>query len=1208
MAGRGIALALVILTVVTLLTPSVVAGPVDGGDPPPSPPPSGGDPPGMGPGADGAGAGPSGGGNGGPTPPPPTTYTKTPYKIPYADLRVKLLRSDREVVAPSQLVQFTIEKENVGYLTASSANLTMYNNVISNGTAIAWTDLDMRDFQGKTVLTWIASGLGDHTILAFVDANYTVKEISETNNTASVVVRVQTGGGPGVPDIMVNERDVGLSAQPQAGQPTTLKVEVRNIWGATASNVAVRVTDNGATINFYTIASLSTTASNVRSITWTPAAEGPHVINVTAAEGNTIRELSEDNNFASTGIGVKPFPLPGCVQNKGEWTIPSGSDQAYTNCVIYATNVTVNGILRLLSNTRLWVGRLYPITIGGSVIPRPLPSVAWHNLKINSGGILVVTGSTITTWQAAYAFGFEAKVGSAFYMNATSYAYFPWGRWPVPFGVGQHWGNIEGGLIVRTNSFSFKESTVAFGRLHGLFLDGVAVPSPGLQNNVFRDSRGAGLAALKASNAYIAGSRFSRNAFGLYQRGEAPSSISTATVTSSLFEYSSLLPFPSFGIDSDVRSFVNVTGNTGTGKGFRERFSIAIRITWWPGTPDRTDPVVSNSFVDNLFGVYAYYASPEIRANTFVTDPGIPFRTHVTLHQSPYVTQSGQEWPRVEGNSMSRAISAPFDGLAVNVYGMTVPIRGNAMAIPQGISCIGAACRVETNVMSVCWGVAAVALSNLSWTAGNSINHLGCGETWGVIVDSSRATLRDGLIGQSETLLDVCAATALQVVNVTFSDLNPATSGGSDIKVRLSNAALFDDNDMLNVPIAIYDSRDLVFKRNSQRSDIGDGMELNNATNALVEYNTFESPFRYTPTNPPVGGQIDRGHVKVYNNATATVRWNVLRNGSWGVSLDDIRSGPLSLPLRSTYALVQGNWINDTGYVAFGVNSSTRGDALGNQVLRSSGWGLFMESSFAGNRMENNTVDVCHGLNADSYGACVRISVQDLSGQVVVANNTISRGNVSGIYVRDNYNVVIRDNIVSNVTGKTVNEYGECITIVSAIAVPVINNVLRDCRIGVRIQKGTGHDLMRNTVQNITVANVTWGLRLDDTGGAIVWADVHDNNTFSGWTYGVWINAQFVDPNAGKFRLWWSDVRLNQEGVHVQGDPVPTWGANKYFHAECNWWNHLNGPDDDSLGLPDQWDNNPGQDVSDFFFYRDQSDNDPYWLDVNAGQETECVG
>ena len=173
---------------------------------------------------------------------------------------------------------------------------------------------------------------------------------------------------------------------------------------------------------------------------------------------------------------------------------------------------------------------------------------------------------------------------------------------------------------------------------------------------------------------------------------------------------------------------------------------------------------------------------------------------------------------------------------------------------------------------------------------------------------------------------------------------------------------------------------------------------------------------------------------------------------------------------------------------------------------------------------------------------------------------------------------------------------------VSTIPVAVVHNTLRDCRIGIWVQRGTGHDLTRNTVTNTTVANVTWGLRLDDTGGAITWANVHDNNTFTGWTYGVWINANLVDLT--NFRLFWSDLKANGVALQVSGTlPGPN-----YFNAKCNWWagisssppNNL-GPKDTSFGPPDSNPSETGQPVSDYFYYRG-------WLNATGSSPSTTCG
>ena len=173
----------------------------------------------------------------------------------------------------------------------------------------------------------------------------------------------------------------------------------------------------------------------------------------------------------------------------------------------------------------------------------------------------------------------------------------------------------------------------------------------------------------------------------------------------------------------------------------------------------------------------------------------------------------------------------------------------------------------------------------------------------------------------------------------------------------------------------------------------------------------------------------------------------------------------------------------------------------------------------------------------------------------------------------------------------------------STIAVSIVHNTIRDCRLGIWIQRGTGHDLTRNTVANYTVANVTWGLRLDDTGGAVIWANAHDNNTFSGWTTGVWMNANFVDVT--NFRLFWSDLKTNKVALQVSGTlPGPT-----YFNAKCNWWAGTSntppfnfGPFDPSPIPPGQNSFGTGQPISDYFEYRN------YLVGQSANPSTTCTG
>lgn len=128
----------------------------------------------------------------------------------------------------------------------------------------------------------------------------------------------------------------------------------------------------------------------------------------------------------------------------------------------------------------------------------------------------------------------------------------------------------------------------------------------------------------------------------------------------------------------------------------------------------------------------------------------------------------------------------------------------------------------------------------------------------------------------------------------------------------------------------------------------------------------------------------------------------------------------------------------------------------------------------------------------------------------------------------------------------------------------------------------------RNLIQDNAGEGVY--LRGKVVGGALIsaWANVTGNNTISGNAYGVWIDGPTVDPTAGRFWMWWNDVRGNANGgVYVNGDPQGQWGSQVFFHAYCNWWDDANGPNDPLPGNPDTNPNPPGQYVSDYFWYRE---------------------
>ena len=206
------------------------------------------------------------------------------------------------------------------------------------------------------------------------------------------------------------------------------------------------------------------------------------------------------------------------------------------------------------------------------------------------------------------------------------------------------------------------------------------------------------------------------------------------------------------------------------------------------------------------------------------------------------------------------------------------------------------------------------------------------------------------------------------------------------------------------------------------------------------------------------------------------------------------------------------------------------------------------------NRVENNTVP---GLGYGLY-------VTSTSPFNVTDNNTFSNNLKAGIYIGTNANVAIsKDNVISHNT-----------------------------QYGIWIQGGNATISDRNRIDHSQ-----YGVYMDTSYAP----SVRDNNTINNNS----VAGIYLSSSVGTFngQIWWNDLVDNGEGISAQN---PASGV--YFHAECNWWKDSNGPNDPSLGPPDQWNNSAGQNVSDYFFYRDRYTNDPYWLQEPSLTATSCKG
>lgn len=1139
---------LVCVVVVMMLLPPVRAGPTDdSGGVGPSPGPGGigsGRNPGPGTSSlDGPGDGWDGDGDGGPTPPslPPLSNVTATPALP--NLVVSRFRSDRDSVRVGFPVEFTATVSNAGHLYAPGALLTLYDGVVDPAHAIGSANVDLRDFEAASTLTWVPAEIGVHTIVAFADADDAVEEDNETDNTASVVVSVLNGNVPGVPDLTSNEGDVGLESAPGTGVPTPVKVRVRNVGEVAAMSVGVDVTDNGVVVDSYTVPSIGAGSGHVRTLSWTPPTDGPHFLNVTVDGADAIRELDEDNNVASVGVGVDPASPPTCFRNgqvvyqpvmKGEYVLNWWEADVYSGCTIYAWNVTVYGILRLLGGSTLIVGKPYPLGPPWPYpVPNPFPVMPRHSVHVEDGGLFEILDSRMTARVATWGFGFEAKAGSAFHANRSA-AFYPWGQWSLPIPGGGAVTTWNGGLVVNTTAFAFRDSTVAYGRLHGMYL------APGLDfgtlsGDTFRDNHAAGLFVDADAAVNASSSAFSGNRFGVFAMGSSPRLEGDAIVGN---RYGVKVEGPS----SAVLTNSTVTHNALVGAWFGNTSARSPRVTWDAG------------FGWNRFSAYALSSSLHVDNSTFMADDsGLVFdRSPSALFESS-VAHAHNYTLTVANGSSARIAGASTIGIA---YLQTYERAPNTTYYFTALSCSGSNCTVEdTHLPSICGGI--LAESSVIAIVGATVGATGCGDVWGNAVPpwgTWDLALRDSWVSVQDNVLE--ASGMAMYIERAFG--LPVVSGNTieaGVQVTLSPGTRIEDNNV-TAQVTVSSSANLTFLRNNVTSERG--LFLIGSLAAQVTDNNFTGTEPWSPTyrpgygTPPPGygrsnRTLDAGHIAVYYNSTATILRNRFVRGVWGISLDDREAGG-DEHYRNNYARIENNSFDDNGYIAVGVDTTSRADVRANWINRSSGWAIQVESGFPlpsnpggpGNTVAGNWVNDTYGQTSSwgwdndskrwvlTHQACDSTAIQlnwehaNKPGRAEVWDNHVLRTNGTGIRVCYDKAVYVHDNVldgggvVQNGTFAGPTEAG--IALHASHVGPSVNrvehNTVGGFQTGLWIKTNTsGWDVDNNTLSgNGDGVLVGWG----DAANTYAWADLHDN-TFTGNVVGVNVSAANWSPREGPF-------------------------------------------------------------------------------------------
>ena len=111
------------------------------------------------------------------------------------------------------------------------------------------------------------------------------------------------GTGDEKPDL--SPTGIRHGSAPTRGKPTPLRITVSNLECMDATNVVVRVLDNGQEIGTRVIPLVPGDGREFARLTWTPRTAGPHTITAIVDPGNQIDETNEANNTRSRVMTVR---------------------------------------------------------------------------------------------------------------------------------------------------------------------------------------------------------------------------------------------------------------------------------------------------------------------------------------------------------------------------------------------------------------------------------------------------------------------------------------------------------------------------------------------------------------------------------------------------------------------------------------------------------------------------------------------------------------------------------------------------------------------------------------------------------------------------------------------------------------------------------------------------------------------------------------
>jgi subtilase family serine protease/flagellar hook assembly protein FlgD/fibronectin type 3 domain-containing protein len=197
---------------------------------------------------------------------------------------------------------------------------------------------------------------GTPTLYALVDADGTVAELDETNNTAIAPLEVLSLADPAVSLAGI----VLTPALPVAGEPVAARVAVRNLGQQDAHNVLVRFTQGETAVGEQTIATLAAGASVELDFNFT-FGTNVRAVTVDVDPLGTVRELNEDNNRATLPVDVQN----GNLFTSERYISPNGDGVRDATAVVFRLPAAGEATARIVSGYGYELRRYERVTTNG---------------------------------------------------------------------------------------------------------------------------------------------------------------------------------------------------------------------------------------------------------------------------------------------------------------------------------------------------------------------------------------------------------------------------------------------------------------------------------------------------------------------------------------------------------------------------------------------------------------------------------------------------------------------------------------------------------------------------------------------------------------------------------------------------------------------------------------------------------------------------